>query len=125
MENAVGRLYISKYFDQHSKEEAQHMVDNLLEEFKKILNETEWMDDESKLVAVEKANYIDTKIGYSENLLNDTYLNKHYENINFSTTEFLLNQINSIKFESISSLSSLRKDQDPKEYYFSFIVKII
>jgi predicted metalloendopeptidase len=30
------------------------MIDNLLDEFKKILNESEWMDVESKKTALEK-----------------------------------------------------------------------
>lgn len=115
MENSVGRLYISKHFDKDSKVEALNMVANLLEEFKLILNETDWMDTESKLVALEKAQYIDTKIGYSENILNDTFLNKHYENVNYSSNDFLLNQIVSAKSESFWSLSSLRKEQNPKE----------
>lgn len=30
------------------------MIDNLLDEFTQMLNESDWMDDESKLVALEK-----------------------------------------------------------------------
>ena len=32
------------------------MTNNLLNAFKKMLNETDWMDDESKQVAIEKVN---------------------------------------------------------------------
>jgi len=34
------------------------MIHNLLDEFKKILNETDWMDDYSKKVALEKVFYL-------------------------------------------------------------------
>jgi membrane metallo-endopeptidase-like protein 1 len=46
-----------------------------------MLNETDWMDEESKQVAIEKVNYIDTKIGYSDDIYNDTYLNGIYKNV--------------------------------------------
>ena len=54
MEQAVGTLYVSKYFDKNAKQEALSMVQNLLEEFKQILRESDWMDEESKKVAIEK-----------------------------------------------------------------------
>lgn len=54
MENAVGKLYISKHFDKGAKEEALNMVSNLLNEFKQILNESDWMDPVSKKVAIDK-----------------------------------------------------------------------
>jgi membrane metallo-endopeptidase-like protein 1 len=54
MEQAVGTLYVSKYFDKNAKQEALNMVNNLLQEFKQILRESDWMDDESKKVAIEK-----------------------------------------------------------------------
>jgi predicted metalloendopeptidase len=82
MEMAVGQLYIRKYFNNKSKKEALNMVNNLLSEFKLILNENEWMEDESKRRAIEKVHSIDTKIGYSDQILNDTYLDILYENVN-------------------------------------------
>lgn len=57
------------------------MTNNLLSAFKTMLNETDWMDEESKQVAIEKVNYIDTKIGYSDDIYNNTYLNGIYKNV--------------------------------------------
>lgn len=57
------------------------MVQNLLLEFKEILRETDWMDEVSKQKAIEKANLIDVKIGYSDKIYNDTYLNEQHAGV--------------------------------------------
>ncbi len=57
------------------------MVANIQNEFKKILNEVDWMDKKSKENALEKADAIDIKIGYPEWILNDTELNDYYKNV--------------------------------------------
>ena len=83
MDDAVGRLYVSNYFDKTAKDDAFEMVQNLLREFKQIIKETDWMDEVSKQKAIEKANFIDIKIGYSEKIYNDTYLNEEYSVVIF------------------------------------------
>lgn len=57
MEYAVGRAYISRYFNGSSKKEAVEMINNLLSEFKAILSESSWIDPISKKHAMEKVNY--------------------------------------------------------------------
>ena len=54
MEYAVGRIYISRYFNSSSKKEAVEMINNLLHEFKAILSESSWIDSISKQHAMEK-----------------------------------------------------------------------
>lgn len=82
MPYAVGRLYLKESgFDDNSKQSVVDMVDNILNEFKLILKNVDWMDSESKEKAMEKANNIDVKMAYPEFTYNDTYLNKLYENV--------------------------------------------
>lgn len=57
MEQAVGKMYVGRYFDKNAKQEALSMVDNLLGAFKQILRESDWMDEESKKSAIEKVNF--------------------------------------------------------------------
>jgi membrane metallo-endopeptidase-like protein 1 len=57
------------------------MIENIRKEFKQILSEIDWMDQESKVKAQEKADYIDPKIGYPEFTYNDTHLNEMYKNV--------------------------------------------
>ena len=58
------------------------MIENIRSEFKQILNELDWMDDASKRAAEEKADFIDTKIGYPDYTFNDTYMNDIYKEVN-------------------------------------------
>jgi predicted metalloendopeptidase len=57
------------------------MIETLISEFKVILRESDWMDPESKQKALEKVDFMDKKIGYSEDIFNDTYLESFYKNV--------------------------------------------
>jgi predicted metalloendopeptidase len=57
------------------------MIQNIMIEFRNILNSTEWMDNESKKAALDKLDNIDSKIGYSDDILNNTYLDKYYKGV--------------------------------------------
>ena len=59
------------------------MVNNLKDEFKTMLNEYDWMDENSKRAAREKAEFIDVKIGYPEYTYDDQYLNSLYAEVCF------------------------------------------
>ena len=54
------------------------MVVNIVKEFRKILDESDWMDVDSKKKAFEKVAFMDAKIGYDGKIYNDTYLNQKY-----------------------------------------------
>eukprot|EP00091_Calanus_sinicus_P012007 TRINITY_DN2709_c0_g1_i2.p1 TRINITY_DN2709_c0_g1~~TRINITY_DN2709_c0_g1_i2.p1 ORF type:complete len:440 (-),score=137.37 TRINITY_DN2709_c0_g1_i2:278-1564(-) len=46
--NAVGGMYARKHFDLNAKDVADQMVHNVREEFKKMLQELDWMDSKQK-----------------------------------------------------------------------------
>lgn len=54
------------------------MTRNIVNEFKAILDENEWMDKKSKIRALEKADFIKTQIGYPDDYDNTTYVNIKY-----------------------------------------------
>ena len=54
------------------------MTENIMSEFKIILEDLEWMDDESKEKALEKADYIKSQIGYPDVFDNEEYLNSNF-----------------------------------------------
>uniref|UniRef100_A0A1I7VFX0 Peptidase_M13_N domain-containing protein n=3 Tax=Loa loa TaxID=7209 RepID=A0A1I7VFX0_LOALO len=51
---AGGALYVREHFDSTDKQEALKMIANLQEAFKELVDENDWMDEETKKVAVEK-----------------------------------------------------------------------
>lgn len=75
---AVGAMFIKDNFDPKSKESAVEMIHNIREAFNELLNYNEWMDDETRQVAKEKANAINERIGYPDLLTNPIQLSKEY-----------------------------------------------
>ena len=57
------------------------MIHTLREAFSELLEENEWMDDETRAVAREKANAMNEKIGYPDMLTQPQQLAMEYENV--------------------------------------------
>ncbi|MCM1110925.1 MAG: M13 family metallopeptidase [Clostridium sp.] len=66
MGEAVGELYVEKYFPQSSKEYMVGLVENLRTALGKHIINLEWMSDETKLKALKKLNAFTVKIGYPD-----------------------------------------------------------
>nr|CAI5828593.1 unnamed protein product [Callosobruchus analis] len=113
---AVGALYVREHFDQDSKVEVVQMIDMLREAFNELLVENEWMDEETKKVAKEKANAMGTKVGYPQLVVNDQELCKKYQLLNTSDNGFLKNMLNAMKFEAQTNFKKLRQPVDKKQW---------
>jgi putative endopeptidase len=59
--DAVGKLYVQKYFPASSREKIQQLVSNLLAVFPERIDKLDWMDDATKAKA--KAKVAATKVG--------------------------------------------------------------
>lgn len=81
---STGALYIRKYFDEDSKKKALEMVQDIRVEFKKILEQVDWMDDVTRKAALEKAESMSTHIAYPDELLDNKKLEEFYENVSFN-----------------------------------------
>lgn len=54
---AAGALYVQEHFKDEDKIEAAAMVNNLKESFKELVHELDWMDANTKKIAMEKVDY--------------------------------------------------------------------
>lgn len=63
---AVGRMYVEKYFPAESKERMLQLVGNLKTALGKRIEAQEWMSDSTKQVALEKLSTFYVKIGYPD-----------------------------------------------------------
>lgn len=63
------------------------MIHELREAFNELLAENEWMDDETRAVAKEKADATSERIGYPHILKNVTELEEEYKNVSRMNTE--------------------------------------
>ena len=66
MGEAVGQVYVERYFPPESKAQMEELVGNLKTAFAARLDELEWMGEETKAEARDKLAKFNTKIGYPE-----------------------------------------------------------
>lgn len=66
MGEAIGQLYVEKYFPESSKEKMLELVGNLRKALGKHIINLPWMSDETKLRAIEKLLGFTVKIGYPD-----------------------------------------------------------
>ncbi len=63
---AVGKLYVAKYFPPEYKARADRLIQNILAAFKSDIDKLDWMGDETKQKAQQKLAKFTTKIGYPD-----------------------------------------------------------
>jgi len=61
---AIGRLYVAKYFPPESKAKMQALVDNLKAAYRARIQALSWMSPQTKAKALEKLAAMDVQIGY-------------------------------------------------------------
>jgi membrane metallo-endopeptidase-like protein 1 len=72
-------MYVRKYFHVDAKQNALEMVKYIKEQFKDILRSIDWMDEQTRKSALDKANTIVDHIAYPDELLDDRKLGELYD----------------------------------------------
>ncbi|XP_033953697.1 neprilysin-like isoform X3 [Pseudochaenichthys georgianus] len=107
MDNAVGRLYVQEAFSEKSKELMEEMIKDIREVFISNLYDLTWMDAETKKAAEEKARAIRGRIGYSDDIRDDGYLNNEYKDLSYSTEEYFENILQNLEYVQKKRLRKL------------------
>ena len=86
MGEALGKIYVEKYFPASSKERMKTLVENLRISLGERIAAQEWMDDSTKINALLKLNTFYVKIGYPDKWTDMSDLNidakkSYYENM--------------------------------------------
>lgn len=63
---AVGKMYVAKYFPESSKTKMIDLVENLKKAFSQHIDELDWMSDSTKAKAHEKLDNFTVKVGYPD-----------------------------------------------------------
>ncbi|CAC5418805.1 MMEL1 [Mytilus coruscus] len=106
---ATGRLFVKESFHESAKNDTLQLIGNLLESFHELLDHADWMDDATRVVAREKADFIQKKIGYQDDIMDDEILNEIYQNITIDADTYLANVLNVISSISADSFLFLRE----------------
>ena len=64
LQEAVGQMYVAKYFPEKEKARVEKMVSNIQQAFGKHIDALDWMSDDTKAKAHEKLAAFTVKIGY-------------------------------------------------------------
>ena len=64
LSEAVGQIYVAKYFPESEKQRVEQMVSNIQQAFSKHIEALDWMGEETKAKAQEKLAAFTVKIGY-------------------------------------------------------------
>ena len=110
---AVGQMYVDKYFPEENKARMLELVANLQTALGQRIQALEWMSDETKAKAMEKLNTFTVKIGYPDKWRDYTALEID------PTLTYYANIQRAAKFEQDYSLSFLGKPVDKDKWYMT------
>jgi len=107
---AIGQMYVEKYFPAESKEKMLHLVDNLKAALGERINGLAWMSDSTKQKAQEKLAAFRVKIGYPDKW-------RDYSKLTISEKEsYYANVCRANAFEFDYMLSKAGKPVDKDEW---------
>ncbi|XP_066596335.1 membrane metallo-endopeptidase-like 1 [Prorops nasuta] len=106
LSKAVSIEYIGRYFPETIKTKARSMVDQILETTVTVLNETQWMDDPTKQISIEKMQNMKKLVGYPD-LYRANDIDAYYEDLKLGSS-YLESIINLLKHNRLKEFSKLR-----------------
>jgi len=91
--NAVGSMYAKVHFPESKKEIIDDIVQKIRTEFRVMLQEVDWMDDDTRERALKKADLIKSHIAYSKEILDSTVLDDYYKGLTLKKSSGYLRNI--------------------------------
>ena len=106
---AVGQMYVEKYFPAAAKERMVQLVKNLQTALGERIRSLEWMGDSTKIKAIEKLNSFYVKVGYPDKW-------RDYTGLNIEKDSYWANVKRATEFELDYMLSKAGKPVDRDEW---------
>lgn len=110
---AVGELYVKKYFPEENKGYMKILVENLKKSLGKHIENLSWMSDDTKKKALEKLSTFTVKIGYPDKW-------KDYSEIHIDPSRpYLHNVLEASRWYVKDNYSKLNKPVDKEEWHMT------
>ena len=106
---AVGKVYVQKYFPAEAKARMENLVANLIEAYRVSINELAWMSPDTKVKALEKLDKFRPKIGYPDKW-------RDYSALETTPDDLYGNVGRVVKFQRDHELSKIGKPVDRDEW---------
>jgi putative endopeptidase len=112
LSEALGKLYVEKYFPPEAKERMIKLVNNLRAAFAERIKNLDWMAPETKQKALEKLAAMNVKIGYPDKW-------RDYSSLVLKDDAYVLNVMRSDQFETAYNYNKINKPVDKSEWLMS------
>lgn len=107
---AIGAIFVREVFHGDSKTQAEEMINNVKNAFKRNFKNLKWMDSETRKAAEMKADAISDMIGYPEFILDMNQLDERYKSLDVRNDTYFQNNIN---FNLYTLRKNLEKINEP------------
>lgn len=112
MGEAIGKIYVAKYFPPENKTRMEALVKNLIEAYRRDIDVLEWMSPETKKGAQAKLTKLVTKIGYPNSW-------RDYGSLSIQRDDLWGNVRRSNEFEFRRNVNKLKQPIDRGEWFMS------
>ncbi len=109
---AIGQLYVEKYFPAESKEKMVNLIGNLKVALGERIKKLDWMSDETKEKAIYKLDCVNVKVGYPDKW-------KDYEGLDITNESYFKNYHKVILFENAREMAKIGKPVDKDEWFMT------
>lgn len=109
---ALGKIFVEKYFTEASKKRVGEMVENLIAAYRVRINSRDWMSAETKKQAMTKLDKVMKKLGYPDKW-------KDYASLDIKRDSYIQNFLRSNKFAFNYMINKLGKPIDRTEWGMS------
>ena len=109
---ALGQLYVKKYFTEDAKKRMMDLVNNLQKAFEIRIGNLDWMSDSTKTVAKEKLGSFLKKIGFPDKW-------RDYSKVTIDKTTYFENLVSCAKNEYAYQIGKVGKPVDKMEWGMS------
>jgi putative endopeptidase len=106
---ALGELFVKKYFPESSKKRVSEMVDNLIAAYRVRIDSRDWMSPETKTQAYAKLDKVIKKFGYPDKF-------KDYSALDIKRDSYVQNFLRANTFEFNEVLNKLGKPIDKTKW---------
>lgn len=110
--DALGQLYVKKFFSHRAKRKIDALVDNLFAAYRERLQHLEWMSAATKKKAFIKLSAMKRKLGYPKKW-------ESYRGLHIVAEDYIGNLARSHEYEFDRMIKKLKKKPDPHEWYMT------
>ena len=109
---AIGQIYVEKYFPAEAKTRMENLVANLKTALGERIKALDWMTDETKEKALHKLSCINVKVGYPNKW-------KDYTDYTVTPESYFQNVHRAIRFETDFEMAKLGNPVDKEEWFMT------